>query len=78
MLWNHLNINIPLMNMEVRKTSIVSKPVFSQGCAVNTCLSSAPFWSGFGPKIRLILSVRLPLFGVNECMVWDCLELRYR
>ena len=35
-LWNHLNINIPWMNMEVWETSIVSKLVFSQGCTVNT------------------------------------------
>ena len=52
-LWNLLNINIPWMNMEVWETSIVRKPVFSQGCTVNTCLSSAPLWTGLGPKIRV-------------------------
>ena len=52
-LWKYLNINIPWMNMEVGKTSIVSKPVFSQGYAINTSLSCAPIWSGFGPKIRV-------------------------
>ena len=52
-LWNLLNINIPWMNMEVWEISIVSKPVFSQGCTVNTCLSSAPLWTGLGPKIRV-------------------------
>ena len=47
--------------------------MFSQGCAVNTCLSSAPFWSGFGPKIRVASYLQDFLFsGVNECMVWDC------
>ena len=45
-LWNHLSINIPWKNVEVWETSIVSKPVFSQGCTINTCLGSAPFWSG--------------------------------
>ena len=29
----------------MRNYSIVCKPVFSQGCTVNTCLSSAPLWT---------------------------------
>ena len=72
-LWKYLNINIPWMNVEVWETSTVSKPVFSQGYAINTSLSCAPIWSGFGPKIRWHLICETSGFlGVNECMVWDC------
>ena len=46
--------------MEVGETSIVSKPVFSQGYAINRSLSGAPIWSGFGPKIRVALHFFLP------------------
>jgi len=46
--------------MEVGETSIVSKPVFSQGYAINTSLSGAPIWSGFGPKIRVTFLSFLP------------------
>ena len=39
----------------MRNYSIVCKPVFSQGCTVNTCLSSAPLWTGLGLKSGLHL-----------------------
>ena len=70
-LWNLLNINIPWMNVEVWETSIVSKPVFSEGCTVNAWLSSAPIWSSFGPKIRVAAYLRDFFWGLMICMVWD-------
>ena len=42
----------------MRNYSIVCKPVFSQGCTVNTCLSSVPLWTGLGPKIRVASYLR--------------------
>ena len=49
---------------------ILSNTVLFQGC---NCLSSAPFWADFGPKIRVAAFLRDHLsWGVTECIVWDC------
>ena len=63
----------------MRNLSIVSKPVFSQGCNnINTnMLSSGPFQSGFGPKVKsglyLVCETSSFFFWINnKCMLWDC------